>query len=295
MPRTYELGGIGVVNATPLTASGEINLREYRRHVHWLADEGVRFLQPAAATGQMLQTTEGEYRRLLEATVDEVGDRVFVTAYSGRASTDETIRLTRLAKEIGAHAAFIIQPYFSRPDPEGIYLHYRAVAEAVDLPIVFYNNPDRAGVNLPIDIMERLVAESDRFVGLKQSDLNQLADSFLRLGSRIRVMAKSEKEILMGLALGAPGALTFAGNIVPGRLVQILDAWNRGDHDVARRLFYRILPLINIIHIEPVPAAVKHMLNRLGWDFGQPRLPSHPLSADHAPAVDRVLRELELM
>ncbi|MCZ7568878.1 MAG: dihydrodipicolinate synthase family protein [Ardenticatenaceae bacterium] len=289
------LSGVGVINVTPYTPHDRFNESEYCRHLNWLIEQGVSFVLPLAATGQALQSSEKEYRKVLAVTVEAAAGRVAVTAYAGRASTEETLRYVRLAREIGCDAVYIMQPYFSRPDPEGIYLHYRAVAEAVDLPIVFYNNPDRAGVNLPIDIMERLVAESDRFVGLKQSDLNQLADSFLRLGSRIRVMAKSEKEILMGLALGAPGALTFAGNIVPGRLVQILDAWNRGDHDAARRLFYRILPLINIIHIEPVPAAVKHMLNRLGWDFGQPRLPSHPLSADHAQAVDHVLRELELM
>lgn len=295
MTRAYEVGGIGVVNATPHTSSDQVNLKEYRRHIRWLADEGARFLQPAAATGQALQTTDDEYCRILEATVDEVGDRVFVTAYSGRASTKETIRLTRLAKDIGVHAVFIIQPFFSKPDPQGIYLHYRAVAEAVDIPIVFYNNPDRAGVNLPIEVMQRLVAESDRFVALKQSDLNQLSDSFLKLGQKIKVMAKSEGELLMGLAMGAPGALTFAGNIVPNQLVQILEAWNRGDQETARQIYYRILPLIKVIHVEPVPAAINYMLNRLGWDFGQPRLPSHPLSEENAQSVDRVLQALDLI
>lgn len=293
--KRIDLSGIGVVNATPLTADDRLNETEYRRHLRWMVDEGVRFIQPVAATGQALQTTEEEYRRILELTVEEVGGRAVVTAYTGRAGTADTVRLTRLAQAVGADCAYIIQPFFTRPDPEGLYLHYRAVAEAVpDFPIVFYNNPDRAGVNLPVDVMERLVAEYPNFIGLKQSDLTAFADSWARLGSRITVWPKAEKEILFGLTLGAPGVLTFAANLVPGPLAEIIRRFQAGDLQKAREIYLALLDLINVIHVEPVPAVIKYALNRMGWDFGQPRLPVHSLGEGHRARVDEIGRRLGL-
>lgn len=291
MGTRIRIDGIGVVNATPLTPDDRLNEAEYRRHVRWMLDAGIRFLQPVAATGQALQTSEAEWQRVMEITVEEAKGRALVTAYTGRASTAETIRLTRLAAEIGCDAAYVIQPYFARPDAQGLYLHYRAVAQAVpDFPLVIYNNPDRAGVSIPIEVMERLVAECENIVGLKQSDLNQFADSVHRLGERITVWPKAEKEVLFGLALGAPGILTFAGNVVPRELVEILAAFGRGDLEKAREIYLRLLPLFNVIHIEPVPAAIKYMLNRMGWEFGACRLPIHDVSAESARTIEGVLR-----
>lgn len=296
MGKRLRIEGIGVVNATPLTADDRLNEAEYRRHVRWMLDAGVGFLQPVAATGQALQTTEAEWQRILEVTVEEAKGRALVTAYTGRAGTAETIRLTRRAAEIGCDAAYIIQPYFSRPDAEGLYLHYRAVARAVpEFPLVIYNNPERAGVSIPIEVLERLVAECENIVGLKQSDLSQFADCVHRLGERITVWPKAEKEILFGLTLGAPGVLTFAGNVVPRELGEIVAAFGRGDLEKAREIYLRLLPLFTLIHVEPVPAAIKGMLNRMGWDFGPCRLPIHEVSAESARSIDATLRKLDLI
>ena len=292
-PKTpFRLHGVGVVNATPLTPSGEVDEQEYRRHLRFLADSGIGYLQPAAATGQALATSESELSRILEWSLDEVGDQMAITAYTGRDSTEETIRLTRLAADIGVHCAFLIQPYFSRPDAEGLYRHYAAVAESVDIPLVFYNNPDRAGVPIPIPVMERLANDYENFVGLKQADLLAFADSYQVLSNRIQVMPKSEKEMMFGFSLGSTAVLTFAGNIVPAELVEIHRNFAEGNLEAARKLYLDVLPLFNAIHVEPVPGAVKHMLNRMGWDFGVPRLPGHELSAGSARAVDDVLAAL---
>lgn len=291
----FELSGVGVVNATPVDANGRMNEAEYRRHVRHLADSGIGFLQPAAATGQALSTSEEELRQLLEWTLDEVGDRVAVTAYTGRDGTEETIRLTKMAADVGVHCAYIIQPYFSRPDAEGLYQHYAAVAERVDIPLVFYNNPDRAGVPIPISVMQRLADQYDQFVGLKQADLLAFADSFSALSGKLQVMPKSEKEMIFGYSLGSTAVLTFAGNIVPNELVDIHRNWANGNLDAARKTYLEVLELFNIIHIEPVPGAIKHMLNKMGWDFGPPRLPGHTLSADSAKRVEDVLSRLRLI
>lgn len=289
---TYEVRGVGCVNATPTRPDGSVDEREYRRHIRWLADSGVSFIQPAAATGQALTLSEAEVTKILEWSVDEVGDRVAVTAYSGRDGTAETVRLTRLAKSIGCASAFIIQPYFSRPDPEGLFRHYAAIAESVDLPIVIYNNPDRAGVPIPIPVMQRLVERYDNIVGLKQSDLNAFADSYRALSHRIHVMPKSEKEMLFGFALGSRGILTFGANVIPAEIVDIQRRWESGDLAGAREVYLRFLPIMNAIHIEPVPGAVKWMLNLMGWSFGTPRSPGHVLSEAHQAEVGEILARL---
>lgn len=289
-----KINGIGCVNATPLTEDNKINEKEYRRHIRWLSDNGIGFIQPAAATGQAMQTSEEEYKRLLEISVDELKDTdTLVTAYAGRPGTEETIRMCKIARDAGADAAYIIQPFFTRPDKEGVYLHYKAIAEALpDFPLVFYNNSDRAGIDLPLDVMVRLVDEYKNFVGLKQADLNQVMDSFAALRNKITCWPKSEKEILFGLALDAPGVLTFAANVVPAELVEILNSWKAGDFDHAREVYYRILPIINLIHIEAVPGPIKYMLNQMGWDFGKPRLPVHEPNEADKKKIDDALRKL---
>lgn len=287
--KQFELYGVGVVNATPLTADGHINEGEYRRHVRFLADEGISYIQPAAATGQALSTSDDEYRRLLEMSVDEVGDRLAVTAYSGRDSTEETIRLTKEAAAIGARCAFIIQPYFSRPDAEGVYRHYASIAEAVDLPLVIYNNPDRAGIPMPVSVLTRIAENYPQYVGLKQSNMDDLADSMLNLSQHLHVMPKSEKEMLYGFTLGSKAVLTFVGNVAPRQLVSIWRSFMDGDVVTARSEYLRLLPLINAVHIEPVPGAIKYMLGILGWDFGPVRLPGYTLSEKNADIVSEVL------
>ncbi|MSP68434.1 MAG: dihydrodipicolinate synthase family protein [Alphaproteobacteria bacterium] len=287
--------GIGAVNPTPQHADGRVNEEEYRRYIRWLVDKGVRFLQPSAATGQSLQTSREEYRRLLRISVEEVGDRAAVTAYAGRADPRETIAMVNEAAAAGAHAAYLIQPFFSTPDQEGLYLHYKMVAQATTLPLVFYNNAARAGVNLSIDVMDRLTDEFPNFVALKQSDVEQFPNSVRRLRHKIVVTPKSEHHMLFGFALGSPGVLTFAANIIPDRLAAIHRAWFDGDQARARDLYLECLPLFDIIHIEPVPNAIHHMLNRMGWAFGTPRVPAHPLSPEHARAVDAVLEKFGLV
>jgi 4-hydroxy-tetrahydrodipicolinate synthase len=295
MARPVELRGIGVVNATPLTPDGKLNVPEYRRHVRWLIDNGVGFLHPHAATGQGPLSTMNEYRQVLEITVEEANGQALVAAYSGRASTEETIDATRVAKEAGADATFIIQPWYSRPDDRGLYLHYKAVAEAVDIPIVIYNNPNRAGLSIPISVIQRLANDTKSIIGLKQSDLSAVVDSFGALRDVISVSPYGDAEILWGLAMGAKWSISYAANVIPAPMVRLFDAWTMGNLAEARRIFYRYLPLIRATHFEPLPSVIKYMLNSTGWSFGRPRLPIAEVSEATARVVDGLLMKAELM
>lgn len=292
MTNQVELRGIGVVNATPLTANGKLNENEYIRHVQWLADAGVGFIQPHAAVGQGVLSSDEEYRRVLELTVKSVGDRVLVTAYAGRAGTDETIEAAQIAAETGAHAAFIIQPWYSKPDEEGLYQHFRSVASAVDIPLIIYNNPQRTGLSIPVHLIRRLVDEFDNFIALKQTDLSAVVDSFAALSDRISVSPYGDAELLWGLAMGATWSISYSANVIAPQWVKVFDTWMSGDLAGARELFYKYLPLVRATHLEPIPGPIKYMLNKTGWDFGPSRLPIHEVSAEHAQHIDRLIEML---
>ncbi len=294
MSRPYIPGGIGAVVATPLTSSAALDEDEYRRFCRWLVDNGVAFLQPSAATGQAYMTSEADYRRILELSMAEVGDRAFMTAYSGRPSTAETIRLTKIAEDVGCHTAFIIQPPFCLPDQEGMFLHFKAVADAVQMPLVFYNNPSRAGVVLNVDTMLRVLDVTDRYVALKQAHDPDLLEAALKLTSRIVVMPQAELELMWGLALGMPGALTFSANIIPKQMAEIITAWQAGDIARSRAIFMHYLPLMMAVLMEPVPGCVKYILNRMGWKMGEPHLPGHPPTAATARHLDALIEKYEL-
>lgn len=283
--------GIGVVVATPIDDGGQVDEDEYRRHLRWLIENGVGYVQPSAATGQVMQTTDAEYERLLSIAVEECqGTETLVTAYPGRPDTAHTIRLTQLAREIGADAYFLVQPLFTRPDARGLYEHYRSVIEAVPgFPVVLYNNPDRTSVQLPLDVIEQLVHEREEVIGLKQGDLAQLIESYRRVGRVVPVWSRGEFDLLVVLAMGGPGSISFAGNIIAPELVEIYRRWGRGELEAARELFYRCLPVIMACHWAPIPAAIKYMMRKRDWRVGPPRMPIVDVDDATATRLDAAL------
>lgn len=283
--------GMGTVVATPLDDDGVVDEAEYRRHLRYLIESGMSYVQPSAATGQVMQTGDDEYERLLRIAVEECqGTSTLVTAYPGRPDTEHTIRLTQLAQQAGADAYFLVQPLFARPDAAGLHEHYRRVIEAAPgLPVVLYNNPDRTSVQLPLDVIERLIDDHEEVIGLKQADPAQLVQSFHVVGERVPVWSRGEFDLLLVLAMGGSGSISFSGNIIASELVQIYEKWVGGDIDGARRLFYRCLPVIQACHAAPIPAAIKHMMSRRGWKVGDPRLPILPASEAVRAQLDRAL------
>ncbi|GBF12240.1 dihydrodipicolinate synthase family protein [Tepidibacillus sp. HK-1] len=286
-----QLKGIGVVVATPLNEDGTINEQEYRRHLRWLIKSGVGYVQPAAATGQVMQTTDDEYRRLLKIAVEECkGTGVLVTAYPGRADTAHSVELTKYAAEIGADAAYLVQPLFSRPDVKGLYEHYKAILDAVPgFPIVMYNNPDRTSVQVPIELVERLSEEYPQIIGFKQADPAQVPETFRRFGQKMHVWSRGEFDLLMVLSMGAPGSISFSGNIIAPQLVEVQRLWESGDIEAARKLFYKVFPVIMACHWGPIPSTIKYMMRRTGWNVGVPRLPIIDVDDALAKRVDQAL------
>ena len=298
-----KIKGLGVINPCPYTASDEINEEEYRKHINWMADNGLNFIQPLAATGQALSMTKDEFKKVYRWTVEELKGKVLITGYTGRADTKETIEYTKMAQDLGCDCVFIMEPYFSRPSPRGLYEHFKAIAEAVPgFPIVFYNNPVRGGdykigspIVIPLDVMDRLVNEYDNFVGLKEGQLDMLAEHCRVLRDRIDVFPWDERQWIYGLAFGCPAVLTYSMSIIPKQMSDLLRTWQKGEKEKATELYFKYLPLFNLIHIEANPGPLGYMLKRLGWNFGPRRLPIVPPAPETVKIIDGVLDSLGLI
>ncbi len=287
---------IGVANATPITNNKNLNENEYRRHIKWMISKGIRWFHPTAVTGEGMAFGEKQYRRMLEICLEETGDVAKVMAYPAGGTTDETLKLTQTAKEVGAHGAIIMMtPYFCGSDHDGIYLHFSHIAESVsEFPIYLYNNPPRTGVNLPFDMVENLISKFDHIIGFKQVDLGLLSDTYNRFCERLQVMPGNEISLLMTMGLGCKSIISLFGNVIPEELTRIYDFFQKGEIEKARKEYFRIYPLFELLKLADPPSIVKYILKRLDWDFGEAFYPSHPLPDKKAHLVDQVLRNLNL-
>jgi len=287
------MSGLAVVNATPMRADGSVNEDVYVEHVKWLVESGVSYVVPAAATGEIMTLTEAERQRLVALAVQTLSGKGRVVAYAGRGSTRETVAAMRQAHEDGAHAAYIVQPWFCKPDQNGLYAHFKAAAEASDgLPLIIYNNPDRTSCSITHDTMARILDTLPAYQGIKDADHSSLLETFGRFIERIPVWPRSEREMLWALASGGNGVLSFSGNYLPRELSGIISTWKSGEVEAARKEYLRVYPLMRAVFSQPIPATVKFALNAIGFDFGDPRLPILPIVDSERQAVTTLTADL---
>lgn len=274
---------------TPFDSGGAVDdgrARELARH---LVDLGCDGIVVAGSTGEAPVLDDGEKERLLAAVVEAVGERVFVWAGTGTYDTHHTVELSRRAEAAGADGLLVVAPYYNKPPQEGLYRHFRAVAEAVSLPILLYNIPGRTGVNMTPATVARL-AEIPNIVGIKESTGN------LDQASEIRALTPQDFLIYSGddsltlplLAVGAHGVISVAAHLVGDRLQAMIAAFDRGDVAGARAIHLELMPLFKGLFVTTNPIPVKAALRLHGWDVGGLRLPLVP----PAPAEEETLRRI---
>lgn len=258
---------------------GRLDERSLRRLLKMHRSAGTSGVVPAGCTGEAATLTEDERARILAVCLEEVGDAMPVIPGTGTNSTRGTIELTQAAERAGAHGALIITPYYNKPTPEGQYRHYRAVAEAVDIPIVIYNVPSRTGVNMLPETIARL-AELPRIVAIKEASgsLDQVS-AILEL-SAITVLSGDDSLTLPMMSVGAKGVISVAANVVP-RLVADMVAAYPADPPRAAELHRRLWPIARALFAETNPGPVKHAMAELGLiDDGELRAPLAEVSAE---------------
>jgi 4-hydroxy-tetrahydrodipicolinate synthase len=268
----------------------------YRRLIDWQIREGVQGIVPCGTTGESATLSHEEHNRVIDIAVDEARGRVPVIAGTGSNSTAEAVRLTRHAKEAGADGALLITPYYNKPTQEGLYQHFKKVAEESKFPLVPYNVPSRTGVNLLPETVARL-AEIPDVVGLKEAsgDLRQVSDILERCGERVTVLSGDDFTVLPLLALGGGGVISVVSNVAPADMSGMVEAFQRGDLGRARELHYKMMPLTRALFLETNPIPVKTALAAMGRVEHELRLPLCPMQEANRLKLEAALRAYGLV
>jgi 4-hydroxy-tetrahydrodipicolinate synthase len=284
-----------VAIVTPLK-KGKVDEKALGDLIDWQIAQGTHGIVPCGTTGESATLTHEEHDRVVAFTIDAVGKRVPVIAGTGSNSTDEAIALTRHAKKAGADGALLITPYYNKPTQEGLYRHYKAVAEAVDLPIVLYNIPGRTSVNMLPPTVARL-ASLKNVVAIKEGSgsLQQVSDIIQACGERMTVLSGDDALTLPMMALGARGVITVTANIVPKDMAKMVDAFAAGRLKDAQKLHYRMSPLFAALFYETNPIPVKEALGMMGRCSAELRLPLCPMAADTREKLSRALKDYGLI
>jgi 4-hydroxy-tetrahydrodipicolinate synthase len=280
--------GVYTALVTPFTASGAIDEPALRALVKRQIAAGVRGIVPCGTTGESATLDPAEHARVVGIVADEARSaarRIQVVAGAGSNDTRKAIALARVSAEAGADALLVVTPYYNKPTQAGLLAHYRAIADAVDLPIVLYNVPGRTGVNLlPETTLE--LAKDARFAAVKEAsgDLDQASAILRRRPERFSVLSGEDSLTLSMMALGADGVVAVVSNEAPELLVRLVDLARAGRRDEAAACHARLYPLMRANFRESNPIPVKWALARMGLIGGSLRLPLVPLSpAHHAP------------
>lgn len=271
--------GSFVALITPMRADGALDEAAMRDLVDWQVREGTNGLVPAGTTGESPTLDHDEHRRVVELTVEIAAGRVPVMAGTGSNSTAEAVHLTRHAKECGADAALVVTPYYNRPTQDGLYRHFCAIADAVELPIYIYNIPGRSAVDMSVDTMARL-ARHPHIAGVKDATANLSRPLHQRLacGADFVQFSGEDHTALAFLAAGGHGCISVTGNIAPRMCSDMHRAWADGDIRGAMALQDRLAPLHDAMFAETSPAPVKYAASLLGRTSDHCRLPLAPLT-----------------
>lgn len=289
------LKGSIVAIVTPFK-KGKVDERAFGDLIEWHISQGTNGIVPCGTTGESATLDYKEHYRVIELTVKTVNKRIPVIAGTGANATDETIMITKQAKKLGADAALLVSPYYNKPTQEGLYRHYKAVAEAIDIPIVLYNVPGRTAVNILPPTVARL-AEIENIVAIKEAtgDMKQVSEVIRLCGDRMTVVSGDDFTTLPLLALGGNGVISVTANVAPKDVSMMCSLWMKGQHDRARAIHYKLEPLNASMFIETNPIPVKTALALMGRIQEEFRLPLCEMSSANKDKLRKVLGDLKLL
>jgi len=275
---------------------GRIDAEAFERLIEFQIVNGSTALVPCGSTGESATLTHAEHAEVVHLAVKFAKGRVPVIAGTGSNSTAEAIALTRAAREAGASAALLISPYYNKPTQEGIYQHYRAIAEATKFPLIVYNIPGRTSSKIDAATIARL-AEIEHIIGLKEAtgSLDDAQEVIRLCGSKFDVYSGDDSLTLPILAVGGVGVISVIANIMPKQSAEVVAAWQRGDWQTARRLHFQLLPLLRTLGLETNPIPIKAALALMGYCRDELRLPLLPMSDAPRARLSQALREAGLL
>ena len=288
--------GVGTALITPFTKDGSLDELAVKRLAKRQIDGGVHFLSPCGTTGEAPTLTHRDKLRVVELVVEEANGRVPVLAGAGGYDTREVIELARDLERVGANGILSVTPYYNKPTQEGLYQHYKAIAESMRLPIVLYNVPGRTSVNMSVETVLRL-SEMRNIVAVKEASANVVQMTEIVAGAREDFMLLSGDDPLTVpvMAIGGRGVISVASNQAPSEMAQIVELCEKGDYTAARKLQAWLLPLIQVNFIETNPGPCKAAMAAMGLIEETYRLPMVAPSAANKEKIVRVLQQLKML
>ena len=270
---------------------GQVDEQAYRELIEFQIENGTNAIVPCGTTGESATLSMNEHNRVIEIAVEAVNKRVPVIAGTGGNSTAEAIELSRHAKEIGADATLQVTPYYNKPTQEGLYLHFKAIADAVSLPQVLYNVPGRTSVNMLPATVARL-AQLPEIVAIKEASGNlvQMAEIYELAGDKITLLSGDDTLTLPLLSIGGKGVVSVVANIVPADTARMVKAWNDGNVGEAQALFKKLVPLSQAMFYETNPIPVKTSLALMGKIKEEFRLPMCSMAPANLEKLKKALQ-----
>ena len=290
---TFEPKGIIPAMVTPLDDNGNVNKVTLGKLTNHLINGGVHGLFVMGSTGEWYGLDMDQKKKAFETVVEEANGRVPIYAGTGAITTKETVKLTKMAKDIGVSAVSILTPVFISPNQEELYNHYRMIANSVDIPILLYNNPGRTGINLSVDLVERL-SKIDNIIGIKDSsgDMTLIGEFIRKTNDNFCVLAGRDTLILSTLIYGGKGAIAATANIVPKIVVKIYEEYIKGNIKEALKAQYDLAPLRIAFSLGSFPVVMKEGLKLMGIDVGRTLKPIEPMTEDNIIKLKKVLEEM---
>jgi 4-hydroxy-tetrahydrodipicolinate synthase len=289
-------GRVITAMVTPFTPEGQVDYETTARLANHLVEQGSEGLVVCGTTGESPALTWDEEYQLFQVVLQSVGDRASVIAGTGSNSTREAIAATAKAAKLGVHGSLQVCPYYNKPPQEGLYQHFKAIAENADIPLILYNIPGRTGVNLLPETVARL-AEIPSIIGIKE------ASGSIEQASSVRALTRSDFLIYAGddaltlplLSVGAHGVISVASHLAGPQMQEMVRAFIAGNVHQAQTVHQRLLPLFKALFLTTNPIPVKCALELMGWPVGQPRLPLVQAPDTVREQLNEVLKTLSLI
>lgn len=275
---------------------GAVDEKAFAAFVDWQLTEGTHAVIPCGTTGESPTLSHEEHHRVTAICIEVAKGRAPVIAGTGSNSTEEAVSLSRHAQKAGADALLVVTPYYNKPNPEGQYLHFKAIAEAVDLPIFIYNIPGRSVIDMSVATMARL-AKIPNIVGVKDAtaDLARPLKVRTEIGPKFCQLSGEDATVTAFLAQGGVGCISVSANVAPRLCAELHNAWQQGDFPKVWELRDRLMPLHDAMFCETSPAPVKYAASLIGRALPDCRLPIAPLSAEGRAKVEAAMQKVGLI
>lgn len=290
--------GVYTVLVTPFTDEGQVDVKGLKKNVEWQISQGIHGVAAIGSTGEFAGLEDSEKQKVAETVIEAVNKRVPVIVGASAESTEKAIHYARLAKSAGADGVMVLPSYYCKPNQEEIFAHFARLSDAVDIPVIIYNNPSTTGVDIKSDTVARMFKHSPNLSTIKEctGDIKRIREIRLLTDDKMTVFCGWEDMAYESFVMGAKGWICVIGNVVPRLAAQLFELVEAGDLGKAWTVYKRLLPMLGALEYwGKAPQMLKYCLGKMGLSGGPARSPRLPLNADEKAALDGIMKGLGVL